>query len=228
MDSGPLARWNTVDAVNVDVFEEIHRAGVLPVVVLDRSEDAEPLAAAVREGGLRCLEVTFRSEAAADALQRMTRAFPDMTIGAGTVMTPAQGAAAVSAGARFVVSPGSFRAGLDWAWTNKVPVIPGALTPTEVGDAMSAGARLVKFFPAEPAGGVRMLQALAGPFPDARFLPTGGIDVSNLASYLRLPNVAACGGSWMVDRRLVAAGDFATIADLCATAARLVAEVRSS
>ena len=225
-----MARWHVVDSLtSVPVpLDRIGELGILPVVIIDRVDDAEPIAAALADGGLPCAEVTFRTPAAAGAIERMMSAFPEMVIGAGTVLSVAQAESAVAAGAQFVVGPGFDRAVVEWCQRRGVPVVPGAMTPTEVSAVLGLGISLVKFFPAESAGGVRTLEAFAGPFPDALFLPTGGIDESNLSSYLRLPMVSACGSSWPVDRDLVRDGDFAAITERSATAAATVREARSA
>lgn len=225
-----MARWHAVDPLTSipAPLDRIGELGVVPVVVIDRVEDAEPIAAALVGGGLPCAEITFRTPAASGAIERMTSAFPEVVVGAGTVLSAAQAENAVAAGAQFVVGPGFDRGVVEWCQERDVPVVPGAMTPTEVGAVLGRGISLVKFFPAEPAGGVRTLEALAGPFPDARFLPTGGINESNLSSYLQLSMVSACGSSWVVDRDLVRRGDFAAITERSAKAAAIVREVRST
>lgn len=207
-------------------LQALAESGIVPVALIDRIEDAEPVAEALMRGGLRCIEVTIRTEVAVAAIERIAMAFPELIIGAGTVLSPAQAEAAGVAGARFVVGPGVDPLVVEWCLGNGMPVVPGAMTPTEVGAVLGLGLTLVKFFPAEPAGGVRTLAALAGPFPSARFLPTGGIDGSNLARYLQLPMVAACGASWIADRDLVRQGDYAAITERAAAAVAIARHAR--
>jgi 2-dehydro-3-deoxyphosphogluconate aldolase/(4S)-4-hydroxy-2-oxoglutarate aldolase len=183
---------------------------VLPVVVLDDVARAEPLAAALARGGLRCAEVTFRTAAAAESI-RIMAADPDLLVGAGTVLTPDQVDKAVDAGARFIVSPGFGPAVVRRSEERGVPVFPGVATATEIQMALDAGLSTVKFFPAEQLGGVAMIKALAAPFRAVRFIPTGGVTTANLASYLANPAVLAVGGTWMVAPDLLAAGDWAEV-----------------
>jgi 2-dehydro-3-deoxyphosphogluconate aldolase / (4S)-4-hydroxy-2-oxoglutarate aldolase len=183
---------------------------VLPVVVLDDAAKAEPLAAALTEGGLPCAEVTFRTAAAAESI-RIMATDPELLVGAGTVLTPAQVERAVDAGARFIVSPGFGPAVVRRSQELGVPVFPGVATATEIQMALDAGITTVKFFPAEQLGGVAMIKALAAPFRDVRFIPTGGVTTANLESYLAHPAVLAVGGTWMVAPDLLAAGDWAEV-----------------
>ncbi|MBY8875021.1 bifunctional 4-hydroxy-2-oxoglutarate aldolase/2-dehydro-3-deoxy-phosphogluconate aldolase [Micromonospora sp. PLK6-60] len=187
-----------------DVFSVIEASRILPVVVLDDARDADPLAAALARGGLRSIEVTFRTVAAAEAIRVMSER-PEVLVGAGTVLTPAQVDQAVEAGARFVVSPGFGPQVVRHCQQLGVPVFPGAVTPTEIQLALDAGLDTVKFFPAEQLGGIGMLTALAAPFRSVRFIPTGGVNTRNLADYLAHPAVLAVGGTWMVAPELIAA-----------------------
>jgi len=191
-----------------DVLGRLREMKIVPVIVIDDAESAVPLARALVEGGLPCAEVTFRTAAAAEALRRMTGAYPDMLAGAGTVLTPEQAGEAVAAGAKFVVSPGFNPAVVDWCRENGVPVFPGVCTPTEIEMAFARGLRVVKFFPAEPIGGLPYLKAIAAPYGMMEFIPTGGISVGNFVSYLGFSRVVATGGSWMVSPEWVRAGDF--------------------
>ncbi len=209
------------------VFETIGDLGLVPVVAIDRADHAEPLAEALLAGGLPCAEITFRTSVTEEVIGVLTKTYPEMLVGAGTVLTVEQAQAAVAAGARFVVSPGFDEAVVDWCLARQVPVVPGVMTPTEINMALGKGLDLVKFFPAEPAGGVGTLQAIGAAYPGVEFMPTGGIDASNLAGYLRLPMVAACGGSWVASRRLIAGGDFARIRQLTAAAVEIVRQVRA-
>ncbi|MDX1691291.1 MAG: bifunctional 4-hydroxy-2-oxoglutarate aldolase/2-dehydro-3-deoxy-phosphogluconate aldolase [Acidimicrobiia bacterium] len=184
----------------MSIFDEIAAIGVVPVLVVDTDVDVAGLADALVDGGLPCAEVTFRTPAAIEAVAALSAARPDLLVGAGTVLTVAQAEAATAAGARFVVSPHFDAEVVAWCVDRGIPVAPGAATPTEVVTAMRSGAGLVKFFPAESAGGVRALATLSGVYPGVRFMPTGGIDADNLADYLAIPAVAACGGTWIAPR----------------------------
>jgi 2-dehydro-3-deoxyphosphogluconate aldolase/(4S)-4-hydroxy-2-oxoglutarate aldolase len=183
---------------------------IIPVVVLEDVSAAAPLAEALLAGGLRTVEVTFRTAAAADAIRAMA-AYPELTVGAGTALTADQVDAAVDAGARFVVTPGFGPAVVARCQALDVPVHPGIATATEIQMALDAGLDTVKFFPAEQLGGPAMIKALAAPFRSVKFIPTGGVNAGNLRSYLDLPAVVAVGGSWMVAPDLLAAGDWATV-----------------
>lgn len=199
---------------------------VIPVVEIPSADDAVALAETLAEAGLPCAEITFRTASAADAIAAIAAAVPGFTLGAGTVLTVAQAETALAAGATFLVSPCFDATVTDYAEARGVPLLPGVCTPTEIAAARSRGLRLVKLFPAEAAGGVSYLKAVAAPFKDMRFVPTGGISAGNLASYLRVPQVAACGGSWMVKKDMIASGDFAQIRELAAAAVAMSKEAR--
>lgn len=195
------------------VLERLAAVRVLPVIVIDDPDDALPLARALFDGGLPCAEVTLRTPRAVEALRRIAGELPDMLVGAGTVLTPAQAAEARGAGARFVVAPG-FNAGMvEFCQSVNLPVFPGVCTPTEIEMALGAGLSVLKFFPAEPIGGLPFLKAIAAPYTTVSFMPMGGIGPSNLASYLAFPRVVACGGSWMAPNDWIAAGQFDRIRD---------------
>jgi 2-dehydro-3-deoxyphosphogluconate aldolase/(4S)-4-hydroxy-2-oxoglutarate aldolase len=211
----------------VNVLEQLGDLGLVPVVVIETPDDAEPLGEALGAGGLPCAEITFRTPAASATIERLNHTFPDMLVGAGTVLNLQQAEAAATAGARFVVSPGFDDAVVDWCLSHDVPVVPGVMTPSEVTRAVNTGLEVLKFFPAEAAGGAKTLQSLGGVFPGIRFMPTGGIDAANLADYLRLPMVAACGGSWLAPRPLIANGDFAEIRRRTKEAVSIVRTVRT-
>lgn len=196
-------------------------APVLPVLVLDDAADAVPLARALAAGGLTAVEVTFRTEAAATAIRAIADEVPEAVVGAGTVLSPEQVRTAADAGARFLVSPGATEALLAAMDASGLPSLPGVSTASEAMALLERGVREMKFFPAEAAGGVGYLKALAAPLPQARFCPTGGIDASTAARYLALPNVGCVGGSWMVPRDAVAAGDWERVRRLAAEAAAL-------
>ena len=197
---------------------------IVPVVVLEELATALPLARALREGGLPVAEVTFRTAAAADAVRALA-AEGDILVGAGTVVRAEQVDVAVAAGARYIVTPGLSARVIERCRDLSVPVIPGVATATEVMAALDLGCDLLKFFPAGTSGGVAAIRALGGPFPDVRFVPTGGITAANAADYLAVGSVVAVGGSWMVAPGLIAAGDFAGIARLTAEAVALAAPV---
>lgn len=210
-----------MNLTGAEVVARISAARILPVVVLERAEDAVPLARALMEGGLPVAEVTFRTAAAAESLRRIRLEVPDMLLGAGTVLTGEQLDLAKASGAQFIVTPGFNPAIVAAAQALGLPIVPGINNPTGIEQAMSFGLEAVKFFPAEPSGGVPFLKALAGPYPAMRFVPTGGIGPANLANYLALPAVLACGGSWMVDAKLVREGRFDEISRLTAEAVGL-------
>ncbi len=207
--------------------EQIQELGVVPVVVLDDVEAALPLAEALTEGGLPCAEVTFRTEAAEESIVQISRAYPDMLVGAGTVLTTEQVDRAVCAGAKFIVSPGFDPEIVDYCLEKKIPVFPGCITPSEIAQAVKRGLKAVKFFPAEQFGGVAAIKALAAPYTMMKFMPTGGVGVKNLKDYLSCDKVIACGGSWMVKGDLIKAGKFEKIRELTKEAVSLVKEIRS-
>ncbi len=200
-----------------EVLEAIAAARLLPVVVIDDAQAAPPLAAALQRGGVRCAEITLRTPAAEAAVRAMAQD-PRMMVGAGTVLSAAQAARVIDAGARYIVTPGLSLEVVRHCQARSVPVFPGVATATELLAALDAGIDTVKFFPAEPLGGVAMLKALTAPFGMMRFIPTGGITAANLAGYLRHPAVTAVGGSWMVAAGLINAGEFDEITRLTAEA----------
>lgn len=200
---------------------------LLPVMVIERVEQAIPLARALLAGGLSVFEVTLRTPAALDAIAALRTALPDAYVGAGTVLNPRQYDAAVVAGAQFVISPGLTSALLQHALTGPAPLIPGVATPSEVMQALDLGYDHLKFFPAEANGGAAALQAISAPLAQVRFCPTGGIGPANLAAYLALPCVATVGGSWMLPADKVAAGDWAAVTALTAEAVARVTALRA-
>ena len=206
----------------MNVTETIQKMGVVPVVVLNDAKDAAPLAKALCEGGLPCAEVTFRTDAAEESIRIMTTEFPEMFVGAGTVLTVEQVDRAVAAGAKFIVSPGFDPEIVDYCLSKEIPVFPGCITPSEVSQAVKRGLKVVKFFPAEQFGGVATIKALAAPFTGVKFMPNGGVNAKNLESYLSCDKIVACGGSWMVKDSLINAGDFAEITRLTKEAVSLV------
>lgn len=209
-----------------DITERFEKLGVVPVVVLEDAKDAVPLATALVEGGLPCAEVTFRTEAAEESIRLMTEQFPEMLVGAGTVLTVEQVDAAVGAGAKFIVSPGFDAEIVDYCLKNQIPVFPGCISPSEVAQAVKRGLKVVKFFPAEPAGGISMIKAMAAPYTGLKFMPTGGINAKNLGEYLSSDKIVCCGGSWMVKGELVKNGEFNKIRQLTEEARRLVDSIR--
>ncbi len=196
------------------VLEKLGRIGIVPVVKIDRGEDAVPLAKALCAGGLPCAEVTFRTDAAAEAIKAMTENFPQMCVGAGTVLNAAQVDAAVEAGAQFIVSPGLNPRTVRYCLDKKVPIVPGTSSPSDIEQAIELGLDVVKFFPAEQSGGLAKIKAMAAPYGNMRFMPTGGINAGNLTSYLDFDRVIACGGSWMVPGDLIRAGEWDRIEQL--------------
>lgn len=210
------------------IQEKIAEFGVVPVVVLEDAKDAQPLAEALVGGGLPCAEVTFRTEAAEGSIRIMAEKYPDMLVGAGTVLTVDQVDRAVEAGAKFIVSPGFDAEVVDYCIGKEIPVFPGCITPSEVAQAVKRGLGVVKFFPAGQFGGVDTIKALAAPYTNVRFMPTGGVNAGNLEEYLGCDKVVCCGGSWMVKGSLVKAGEFEKIRELTAEAAALVKRIRMS
>jgi len=206
--------------------EAILKQRLICVAVIDKPADAVPLAEALLAGGLHTMEIPFRTAAAAESVKRIRQGLPGMCIGAGTLLTAEQVQRAVDAGAQFGVAPGLNEAVLTAAHKNKMPFFPGVMTPTEVGRALDLGWKHLKFFPAEAAGGVAMLKALAGPFAHTgvQFVPTGGINATNLPDYLALPQVAAIAGSWMAGRKLVAEKAWSKITALTAEAMKIIVQ----
>ena len=196
------------------VLEQISKIGIVPVVKIDRAEDALPLARALCAGGLPCAEVTFRTGAAAEAIRIMTANFPDMCVGAGTVLNAEQVDAAMEAGAKFIVSPGFNPRSVKYCMEKNIPVTPGISSPSEIEQAIELGLEVVKFFPAEQSGGLAKIKAMAAPYGNMKFMPTGGINAKNLTSYLDFGKVIACGGSWMVTGDLINEGAWNRIEQL--------------
>lgn len=197
-----------------EVLEKISKIGIVPVIKIEDLEKAAPLAKALCGGGLPCAEVTFRAEGAAEAIRLMSEAAPQMLIGAGTVLTTEQVDKAVSAGAKFIVSPGLNPRVVRYCVERNITVMPGCANPSDVEQALELGLSAVKFFPAEAAGGLPMIKAMSAPYTKIKFMPTGGINAKNLNEYLSFPQIFACGGSWMVREDLMKAGDFEEITRL--------------
>jgi 2-dehydro-3-deoxyphosphogluconate aldolase / (4S)-4-hydroxy-2-oxoglutarate aldolase len=208
----------------MEFAERISAIRVVPVVEIPGVEFAVPLAEALVNAGLPCAEITFRTDSAAASIKAIADNVPDIHLGAGTVLTVEQADAAIDAGAKFLVAPGFNAQVVAHAAERGIPMLPGVATPTDIEQALSHGISLVKFFPAEANGGVDYLKAVSAPYRNVRFVPTGGIGTKNLLSYLNLPQVVACGGSWMVKKDLIAAKDFDSVGRLAAEAVALAAE----
>ena len=209
-----------------ETLKKIGETGIIPVVVLNRVADAEPLAESLIKGGLPCAEVTFRTDAAEESIRAIAKKFPDMFVGAGTVLTTEQADRAVDAGAKFIVSPGLNPKVVEHCLKKNYPITPGIMTPSELEIALGFGLDVVKFFPAENAGGLKMIKAISAPYTMMKFMPTGGINTTNVRDYLACDKILACGGSWMVKGDLINAGDFAKIEELTKEAAAIVKEIR--
>jgi len=205
------------------IVTQLRRLRLVPVIVIDDPAAAAPLGRALSAGGLPCAEVTFRTAGARDALARLAAECPDVLAGAGTVLTPAQAKDARDAGAKFVVAPGFNPAVVDFCLENSIPVFPGIATPSEIEAAIGRGLTVLKFFPAEPLGGLPYLKAIAAPYVGISFMPTGGISLQNVEAYLSFSRVVACGGSWMAPTEWIASGQFDRIS---AEVARAVAAVQ--
>jgi 2-dehydro-3-deoxyphosphogluconate aldolase / (4S)-4-hydroxy-2-oxoglutarate aldolase len=208
------------------IVDRIVSLGVVPVIELASVDQAEPLLEALSAGGLPAAEITLRTPAGMEAIPLLRRSHPDALVGAGTVRTAEDARRSIEAGAQFVVSPGTDLDVVAACREREIPVLPGVCTPTEITAAVRAGADLLKFFPAGALGGVGFLKAIAGPFRDVRFVPTGGVGPDNLAEYLRLPVVVACGGTWLAKPDALAAGAFDRIEELAREATAIVREVR--
>ncbi|MCI7099734.1 MAG: bifunctional 4-hydroxy-2-oxoglutarate aldolase/2-dehydro-3-deoxy-phosphogluconate aldolase [Lachnospiraceae bacterium] len=208
------------------IIEQFKKIGIIPVVVLNDAKDALPLGKALCDGGLPCAEVTFRTEAAEESIRLMAEAYPKLLVGAGTVLTREQVDRAVNAGARFIVSPGLNPSIVTYCQEKGIPVLPGVITPSEIAQALELGLEVVKFFPAEPAGGLKMIQAMGAAYTTLKFMPTGGINAQNVKDYLKSNKIIACGGSWMVKGEMIDEGRFDEIISLCREAAAIVKDIR--
>ena len=197
------------------LVDELENVGIVPVIKLDNVNDAEKLAKALRDGGINCAEVTFRAKGADEVIKRMTQAYPDMLVGAGTVLTCEQVDAAIAAGAKFCVAPGLNPKVVKRCLDKGVPFAPGLSSASEIEQALELGLDFAKFFPAEQAGGLAYIKAVCAPYTTMRFMPTGGVTADNLNTYLAYKKIVCCGGSWIVPPALLAAGDWAGITKLC-------------
>lgn len=208
------------------VLEQVGAIGIVPVIVIEQASAAVPLAQALLAGGIDCIEITMRTAAALDAMRAIRDAGLAMLLGAGTVITIEQAEQALDAGARFLVSPGYDAEFVDWCLSRDVPVLPGAVTPSEIMAARKQGLRVVKFFPADVYGGVKAIKALSSPFGDMKFMPTGGIDLATLPDYLRLPAIHAVGGSWIASKAQISAGKFDEISQIARASLAVAREIR--
>ena len=206
----------------MDIIKKIEELKLIPVVTIENSKNAIPLGQALIDAGLPIIEVTFRTLAAEQSISVLSKNMSDLFVGAGTVLKIEQVKKAVSAGAQFIVTPGFNPKIVDYCLSNKISIIPGVNTPTMVEWALDRGLKVVKFFPANLSGGTKMLKSLAGPYPEMKFVPTGGINNESLVDYLKLNNVLACGGSWMVKKDLISTGQFEEIKKLTKTAISLI------
>ena len=207
-------------------IEQVAACGVVPVVVLEDAEQAVPTAKALLKGGINAMEITFRTSAAKASIAKVAAEVPEMIVGAGTVINVDQLHDAIEAGAKFIVSPGSDADVIREAIRLNVPITPGVVTPSEIMLGLKLGLKVFKFFPAESYGGLKTIKALCGPFPQIRFIPTGGVNQNNAEEYFKNPKIVAVGGSWMVTKDMVAAGDFDGIAEKSAAATALYRQIR--
>jgi 2-dehydro-3-deoxyphosphogluconate aldolase / (4S)-4-hydroxy-2-oxoglutarate aldolase len=212
--------------MNDPIFDEFHRIGIIPVLEIDQAEDSIPLAEALHAGGLPIAEVTLRTGAAIDSIRSIARRLPDVIIGAGTVLNRQQAETARDAGAQFIVSPGMAEEVVVWAQENQIPVLAGAVTPTEMMRGIQLGLKVLKFFPAETMGGIKGIKAISDPFPQLRFIPTGGVRQENLAEYLQMEKIHAVGGSWMAKRQMIVEKRFDEITQLAKEASEIAQQVR--
>ena len=208
------------------IYDKLGAAGAIPVVVIEDAKDAVPAAEAILAGGINVMEITFRTSAAAQAIRNVSRHCPQMLVGAGTVLTLDQCKEAVDAGAQFIVSPGLDPDIAQWCMSEHIPMTPGAATATEIMAAMRYGYKILKFFPAGILGGVPAMKALTGPFGSIKFVPTGGVNKSNMEEYLKAPFVWAVGGSWLCTKADIAAGNFEQITANCREAAAIAKACR--
>lgn len=206
----------------MEINERLSSAGIVPVVVLDRAEDAVPTANAMLKGGIDVMEITFRTAAAADSIRAVAKECPDMLVGAGTVVNLDQCRLAVDCGAKFIVSPGYDEQIVVWCIENGVAVFPGCVTPTEIMAALKHGLKILKFFPANVYGGLKAIKALAGPFVGVKFIPTGGVNPENVGEFISSPHIHAVGGSWVCPKAEIAAGNFEKITSLCLEARKAI------
>lgn len=213
--------------MNDPIFDTFHTIGIIPVLEIDHANNAVPLAEALLAGGLPIAEVTLRTEAAIASIRAIARGAPDVLVGAGTVINRQQAEAAREAGAQFLVSPGMPEDVVQWAQRNQIPILAGAVTPSEMMRGLQLGLDILKFFPAETMGGLKAIKAISDPFPRLRFIPTGGVKLDNLAEYLQMEKIHAVGGSWMAKRQMIAERRFDEIRRMAREASSLVQQIRS-
>lgn len=206
--------------------EQISNIGIVPVIAISDVEKAVPLVRALASGGIPCAEITFRTAEGEEAIKRVSKEVPEVLVGAGTVLTTEQADRAKAAGAKFAVSPGFNPKVVDHCIEIGLPIFPGCSNPSDMEMAIERGISVVKFFPAEQAGGLNYIKAVSAPYPMLKFMPTGGINAKNVEEYLAFPKVIACGGSWMVKKELIDEGKFDEIEKLCAEAAACVKNIR--
>ena len=212
--------------MNQTIFDRFHTIGIIPVIEIDSMQRAEPLAESLLMGGLPVAEITLRTDAALESIRIIAGDVREVIVGAGTVINQEQAEAAVEAGAQFLVSPGMVEEVVLWARENQIPMLAGALTPTEMIRATKLGLDILKFFPSETMGGLKALKALSDPFPQLRFVPTGGIRLENMVDYLQMEKVHAVGGSWMAKRQMIADGRFDEITRMAKEASDVVKQIR--
>lgn len=212
----------------MNVFNQFLQYKIIPVIVIEDVDNAKGLGSALLNGGLRVAEITFRTSCAPEVISLFSKNFPEMLIGAGTVLSVEQAHKAIDAGARFIVSPGLSRSLIDYCLNLDIPVFPGIMTPTDLQAAYESGLDIVKYFPAETAGGITYLKSISAPFHQFKFIPTGGINQNNLKDYLNLKNVIACGGSWLAPKKLISQKKFDEIMNLTKSAMELVKSIDSS
>jgi 2-dehydro-3-deoxyphosphogluconate aldolase/(4S)-4-hydroxy-2-oxoglutarate aldolase len=208
------------------IFDKFHAIGIIPVLEIDSAARAVPLAEALATGGLPIAEVTLRTDTALQSIRSIARDVPNVIVGAGTVINQDQAQAARDAGAQFLVSPGMAEDVVIWATDNQIPILAGAVTPTEIMRGLNLGLTLLKFFPSETLGGLKAIKAISDPFPQVRFIPTGGIRLENVAEYLQMEKIHAVGGSWMAKRAMIAEGKFDEIQRMAGEASEIVKRVR--
>ena len=208
--------------MNNEMIKKLYEIGLIPVIKIENADDAVPLAKALIDGGLPAAEITFRTKCAAEAIKNITDAYPEMLVGAGTVLTTEQVDAAIAAGSKFIVSPGLNPKTVSYCLSKGVPMLPGCANPSDVEAALELGLTTVKFFPAEAVGGLKMLKAMAAPYGQLTFMPTGGINENNLLDYLKFNKIIACGGSFMVNEELIKAKDWAAITALTKNAVKIM------
>ncbi len=206
----------------MDVINKIENLKLIPVAVIEDSENALPLAKALMDAGLPVIEITFRTEEAAESISLIRNEYPEMLVGAGTVLKIDQVNAAIEAGSEFIVTPGFNPTVVDYCVKNNFTIVPGLNSPSFIEWGLERGLDFFKFFPADLSGGIKMLKLLSGPYPNVRFMPTGGVNDKTLTEYLKLDNVIACGGSWIVNKNLISSGNFEEIKTLTKRALSLI------